>query len=78
MKLNVTYFGMIAEIVNCATEIIELDYDKRCNFRHIIEEKYPEVTKIEYKIAINQQLTDMIESNHDELEIALLPPFAGG
>lgn len=78
MKLNVTYFGMIAEIVNCSTEIIELDYDKNCNFRHIIEEKYPKVAKVEYKIAINQELTDIIETNQNELEIALLPPFAGG
>ncbi len=69
---------MIAEIVNCSCEIIQLDYYKSCNFRHIIEEKYPEVAKVEYKIAINQQLTDIIETNHNELEIALLPPFAGG
>jgi len=78
MKLNVTYFGMIAEIVNCSTEIIALDYFENCNLRPIIEEKYPEMAKIEYKIAINQQLTDIIEENHNELEIALLPPFAGG
>ena len=78
MILHVTYFGMIAEIVNCSTELIALDYHENCNFRHIIEEKYPEVTKIEYKIAINQQVTDIIPSNHSELEIALLPPFAGG
>lgn len=78
MKLNITYFGMIAEIVNCSTEIIEIDYVKSCNFRHLIEEKYPKISKIEYKIAINQQIMDSIETNHNELEIALLPPFAGG
>jgi molybdopterin converting factor small subunit len=78
MKINITYFGMIAEIVNCSCEIIQFDYDKSCNFRHIIEERYPEIAKIEYKIAINQQLTDSIETDHSEIEVALLPPFAGG
>lgn len=69
---------MIAEIVNCSTELIALDYYENCNFRHIIEERYPEIAKIEYKIAINQQLTDSIETDHSEIEVALLPPFAGG
>lgn len=78
MKLNVTYFGMIAEIVDCTCETIHIDYDKNCNFRHFIEDKYPEVAKIEYKIAINQELTDIIETDQNEIEIALLPPFAGG
>jgi molybdopterin synthase sulfur carrier subunit len=78
MKIEVKYFGMIAEAVNCSTEQIEVVVKKQLNLRDFFEIKYPILRAMEYKIAINQQLNDFIENGHNNIEVALLPPFAGG
>ena len=75
MKATVKYFGMIAEKIGCVEEVLEMDKE---NLRNYFETKYPEIKGMNYKIAVNQVLTDVLQKNNGRTEIALLPPFAGG
>ena len=36
------------------------------------------LNEIDYQIAVNQTLTEVIDPKTEFVEIALLPPFAGG
>lgn len=76
MKASIKYFGMIAEKLNRDSEILEII--PGMNLKAFIEYKYPELKEMEFKIAINKELRDEIKPGDEELEIAVLPPFAGG
>ena len=77
MLITVKYFGQIIEITKCEEEKLE------CHGSHIktliekLYEKYPKLTKIEFKVAQDQELVST-ETSLNGAEIALLPPFAGG
>ena len=78
MKVNIKYFGMIAELIGMQSESIDLQIEKGFNLKMFFEAKYPSIKSVNYKIAVNQQISDVIIEESDSVEIALLPPFAGG
>jgi molybdopterin synthase sulfur carrier subunit len=78
MKINVKYFGIIAEKIGLYSEEIEMDVSKKIDLRAFFNLKHPEIKEITYKIAINQEITDFLELTKNQIEVALLPPFAGG
>lgn len=78
MKVKIKYFGMIAEKIGSEYESIDLDVDGKYNLRTFFENKYPQIKSVNYKIAVNQQISDFLEKKEKDVEIALLPPFAGG
>ena len=45
---------------------------------HTGDGEYPFLNEIDYQIAVNQTLTEVIDAKTEYVEIALLPPFAGG
>jgi molybdopterin converting factor small subunit len=78
MKVNVKYFGMIAEKIQCQNESLTLDFKGHLNMRNFFLEKYPALGQMNFQIAINQELNETLTESSDSIEIALLPPFAGG
>ena len=76
MRIKVTYYGLITDRIGLSTE--EISIESRTILRPYFEEKYPELKKINYKIAINNEFSEVLPENFDSIEIALLPPFAGG
>ena len=76
MIIHVKYFGMIAEKTNSSQEILEVD--AAVNLRDFFEAKFSFLESINYQIAVNQKLTEVLSSSQNEVEVALLPPFAGG
>ena len=79
MKLEVLYFGLVAEAIKCMKEEIVVDTTISVSqLRELLIEKYKELEKLSYQIAVNQKLAtpDTIITNNSE--IAVLPPFAGG
>lgn len=76
MKAKVKYFGMIAEKLHREEEILEMVPGMQ--IRSFLINKYPELDNMDFQIAINQEIKEEIDSNLKEIEIALLPPFAGG
>ncbi|MFP5469984.1 MAG: MoaD/ThiS family protein [Bacteroidia bacterium] len=80
MKGHVKYFGMVAEKTKCSKEDIVFEKSETpINLRAFFENKYPFLLELNYKIAINQLFSDtIVYSENARVEIALLPPFAGG
>jgi len=76
MIIHVKYFGMIAEKINSSQETLEVDAP--INLRDFFEAKFSFLESMNYQVAVNQQLTDVLKSSQNEVEVALLPPFAGG
>ena len=78
MKANIKYFGMIAEKIGKSEESVDLDEKNQSDLRNYSVEEYPFLNEIDYQIAVNQTLTEVIDPKTEFVEIALLPPFAGG
>ena len=78
MKMNIKYFGIIAEKYQLTEETINVNPAKDMNLRLFFEKRIPFLSQMKYSIAINHELKDCIDGNSDEIEVALLPPFAGG
>jgi len=78
MKANIKYFGMIAEKIGKTEESVDLDETSQSNLRPYFVQKYSILNEMNYQIAVNQTLTEEIDANAEFVEIALLPPFAGG
>lgn len=78
MKANIKYFGMIAEKIGKSEESVDLDEKNQSDLRNYFIQKNPFLNDMDYQIAVNQTLTEVIDANTEFVEIALLPPFAGG
>ena len=78
MKVNVKYFGQVAEAAGKTEEKIELEKGaslREFKLRQIEQYQIPDPDSVQ--IAVNQDLVDDKELNEGD-EIAFLPPFAGG
>lgn len=77
MKIKIVYFGLIVDLIGVQSESIE-SKDISGSLAVFFEEKYPELKKLNYKIAVDGDFMDIIPNKSTTKEIALLPPFAGG
>jgi molybdopterin synthase sulfur carrier subunit len=79
MITNVTYFGMIAEKIGVESEQIPIATEQvPLDLKVFFESKYPVLKKMTYQIAVNQEIETRLDTSQTKVEIALLPPFAGG
>lgn len=79
MITNVQYYGMIAEKIGVSSEEITLDISNNTeSLKSYFENLHPILKNMSFKIAVNNELTDYLDPNNLNAEIALLPPFAGG
>ena len=69
---------MIAEKIGKSEESVDLDEKNQSNLRSYFIQEYPFLNEIDYQIAVNQTSTEIIDTKSEFVEIALLPPFAGG
>ena len=77
MKLNIKYFGMLAEITHCSEETMEVGATSMADLLEQLYQKYPGLEEMDFQVAQDHQITskeDKIIAN----ELALLPPFSGG
>lgn len=78
MKVQVKYFGMIAEAVGKPEEELELDPGTSVSELKMNQVKSYGIKDPEsVQIAVNQHLNQEIELKEGD-EVAFLPPFAGG
>jgi len=77
MKLNIKYFGLLAEVTGCSQEVIAFSEASVSELLTVLFKKYPNLEDKDFQVAQNQKIVskDTILSEH---EIALLPPFSGG
>ena len=77
MKLTIKYFGLIAEITNCSEEQIEFSGKTVMELKEQLFQKYEALKNKDFQIAQDNELVEN-ETEIIGIEIALLPPFAGG
>ncbi len=78
MKVNLKYFGMIAESVGKTEEVLELGENislEELKARQVQKHNIADPESIQ--LAVNQDLNTEVELKDDD-EVAFLPPFAGG
>lgn len=75
--MKVLYFGILSEITGQPQEEFSLEGTVG-DLRKLITEKYPEIAKQSYQVAVDQQIAQEDQSVTSAVEVALLPPFTGG
>ena len=77
MKIKITAFGYLAETLGKSQFEMENISDVY-SLKKEIENNFPEIKNIEYKIAVNKELVNENILLNENSEVVLLPPFAGG
>ena len=78
MKLVVKYFGAIAEYLEMSEEQWEVDVSGSMQVREVLESRHPRLKEFTYAVSVNRKLNDVLTDSEENVEIAVLPPFAGG
>tara|TARA_R110002072_G_scaffold75883_3_gene178338 strand:+ start:2295 stop:2525 length:231 start_codon:yes stop_codon:yes gene_type:complete len=76
--MKIKYFGKIAELTGISEEEIEVFIGDSKELNTLLEEKYPSLKQMEYKMAIDEKIVNATQKLEAHSTIALLPPFAGG
>lgn len=79
MKLNLLFFGALADIIGVPQKDLITDtlLDVKLLNDHLLS-VFPSLEKHKYKIAVNQKIVEDKHILQDGDEVAFLPPFAGG
>ncbi|MGB5419848.1 MoaD/ThiS family protein [Algibacter sp.] len=77
MRINIKYFGQIAEVTKTEEESLEFSGSLVSELIDTLNKKYSKLKNKDFQVAQNQELVSM-ETELTGAEIALLPPFAGG
>ena len=76
MTIKVKCFGVIAERLGFSEQVLKITEtdDLKCFF----EKMYPQLINETYQISVNKKICNHLKESTKNIEIALLPPFAGG
>lgn len=79
MKLDILYFGLVAEAVKATKEEFVVNTSITVDeLQNLLIKKYTVLSNLSYKIAVNKELVNTNTLITEDSEIAILPPFAGG
>ena len=78
MKLNMKYFGMIAEWMGRQEEQMQFSEKSVSKLRQYLEANCERLSNINYQVAVNQKIVTEDFGLNENDEVAILPPFAGG
>ena len=78
MKINILLFGSLLDVTDGKAEIELTDIQDVKMAQKKMLEKYPQLAKYTFRIAVNQQMIKDNRKLHDNDVVAFLPPFAGG
>jgi molybdopterin converting factor small subunit len=80
MIVFVKYFGLIKDETHVDEEFLELNLNM--SLTGFIEEtlfiKYPSLNKIDFRVAVNNEICDNNHQISDEDKLSILPFFSGG
>ena len=77
MEVKVLFFGVLAEVTGCAFKHYT-DVGLVSDLNHRISDDFPEIVHYNFRIALNNKITEGEEKLKGGDEVAYLPPFAGG
>lgn len=77
-KVHLKYFGQIAEFTGKTSEALSFESGSITQLLTNLEKNYPGLTGQDFKVALDQEITDKNKIITKDVEVALLPPFAGG
>lgn len=77
MQINVLFFGILSE-VSGKNNIQFNDIENLRALKSHLWKSFPEMKKMDFRVAVNKEIIDDRKEFKDGDEIALLPPFAGG
>ena len=77
MMITIKYLGLLAEATGCNSEEMNFSGTTVSDVKEVLFQKYETLRNKDFQVAQNNELiTD--KTKVSTLEIALLPPFAGG
>ncbi len=76
-KVNVTYYGMLAERLSIETEVIELPAGA-LDLRDFFVQKHPDLAKYTFSTAVDLEYMETLPERAQPNKIDIMPPFAGG
>lgn len=77
MEITVLFFGVLAEVAQTGVKKYR-DVSSLSDLKLRIRDDFPSIMHYNYRISLNNELTDDDVALNDKDEIALMPPFAGG
>lgn len=75
--ITILVFGRLSDITKSDKLLWPFTGDTN-SLRQTLETKYPELSAVAYRLAVNKKLAVYNEVLNDGAEVALLPPFSGG
>ena len=77
MEIQIISFGKISEFIN--NQNIEVkDISNTDELKLYLEQSFPNLVGMKYKLALNKNLVQQNLEIHDKDTIAIMPPFSGG
>lgn len=77
MTVKVLFFGVLAEVTGTTcrhySDVVSISV-----LMGRIRDEFPEIVHYDFRISLNNELTDDEPALNDGDEVALMPPFAGG
>ena len=77
MKVAVLFFGVLTDITGTGTKIYS-DVKDIEQLRSRIADDFPQIAHYNFRISLNNEISDDNTPLKDGDEVAFLPPFAGG
>jgi sulfur-carrier protein len=77
MQVKVLFFGVLTEVAGTDCKSYE-DAGSVNDLKHRILDDFPEIGHYNYRISVNNEITEENRILSDRDEVALMPPFAGG
>jgi molybdopterin synthase sulfur carrier subunit len=77
MEVKVLFFGVLSEVTGTSVKHYH-DVGSLGDVKLRIRDDFPEISHYNFRIAVNNEITDKDPDLKSGDEIALMPPFAGG
>lgn len=79
MKINITYFGQLAELTGCKSEEMPVENKTIDGLLQELEIKLPDFNNKVFAVFLNKKkVNDTSQKLSENDEVYLMPPFAGG
>ena len=77
MKVTVLFFRVLTDVTGMSLTVYE-GADTLEHLKMRVADDYPETVHYSFRVAVNNEISDVDMPLKDGDEVAFLPPFAGG